>query len=150
MPTRPLEADPAALRRPNATHDPALRSWVASANAPGTDFPIQNLPFGVFRRRGAGESARVGVAIGDRILDLTAAAQQGAFDEEAPEAVEAASACDQPSLNTLMALGAGHWSALRLAISRVLRARARERVITGFGSCSFREPLDDAAALGIA
>ena len=108
----------------NETHDPRLTSWVPSANLPDADFPIQNLPFGVFRRRGAGESACVGVAIGDRILDLTAAAQQGAFDEEAPEAVEAASACDQPSLNTLMALGPGHWSALRLAVSRVLRADA--------------------------
>ncbi|MDE3217722.1 MAG: fumarylacetoacetase, partial [Gemmatimonadota bacterium] len=54
------------------THDPALRSWVASANAPDTDFPIQNLPFGVFRRLGAGARPSVGVAIGDRIVDLAA------------------------------------------------------------------------------
>jgi fumarylacetoacetase len=55
----------------DATHDPALRSWVASANAPECDFPIQNLPFGRFRAQDG--SARIGVAIGDRILDLRAA-----------------------------------------------------------------------------
>jgi fumarylacetoacetase len=51
----------------NATHDPGLRSWVESANAPDTDFPIQNLPFGVFDD---GRGARGGVALGDRIVDL--------------------------------------------------------------------------------
>ena len=56
------------------THDPALDSWVASAKAHG-DFPIQNLPFGVFAP--PGEEARIGVAIGDSILDLRAAAQAG-------------------------------------------------------------------------
>ena len=55
----------------NPTHDPRLKSWVESANESGTDFPIQNLPLGVFRRagRGAGPPA-IGVAIGDQILDL--------------------------------------------------------------------------------
>jgi len=52
------------------THDPKAQSWLESANAPDTDFPIQNLPFGVFWRHGTGGEARVGVAIGDRILDL--------------------------------------------------------------------------------
>src|SRR5271165_6526027 len=50
------------------THDTALRSFVASANAPDGDFPIQNLPYAVFRKRG--ESPRVGVGIGDAILDV--------------------------------------------------------------------------------
>ncbi|MBS0400331.1 MAG: fumarylacetoacetase, partial [Proteobacteria bacterium] len=54
----------------NATHDPAARSWVDSANAPGADFPIQNLPFGVFRRAGTSETWRGGVAIGEFVLDL--------------------------------------------------------------------------------
>ena len=40
----------------NETHDPSLRSWVASANAAGNDFPLQNLPFAVFRRKGSGEA----------------------------------------------------------------------------------------------
>ena len=42
----------------DATHDPALRSWVASANEPDTDFPIQNLPLGRFRRVGSDEPLR--------------------------------------------------------------------------------------------
>ena len=52
------------------THDPALRSWVESANAPDADFPIQNLPFATFQ---SGREAHAGVGIGDRILDVTAA-----------------------------------------------------------------------------
>ena len=53
----------------NQTHDPARRSWVESANDPDQDFPIQNLPFGAFSTDGG--SVHIGVAIGDRILDLT-------------------------------------------------------------------------------
>jgi fumarylacetoacetase len=56
----------------DGTHDPALRSWVESANEAGCDFPIQNLPFGIFRRKGTKEAPRGGVAIGDQILDLAA------------------------------------------------------------------------------
>jgi fumarylacetoacetase len=51
------------------THDPELRSWIASANRPECDFPIQNLPLGVFRKPGD-PRPRLGVAIGDFILDL--------------------------------------------------------------------------------
>jgi fumarylacetoacetase len=58
----------------NETHDPARRSWVASANEPGVDFSIQNLPFGIFRRLGSAEPGRGGVAIGDLILDIAACA----------------------------------------------------------------------------
>jgi fumarylacetoacetase len=54
------------------THDPALRSWVESANQPGCDFPIQNLPFATFRHFAG---THVGVAIGDRVLDVTEALQ---------------------------------------------------------------------------
>ena len=53
----------------NETHDPQLTSWVASANRPDADFPIQNLPFAVFRRRGSSEPWRGGVAIGDQIVE---------------------------------------------------------------------------------
>src|SRR5262245_3676027 len=52
----------------NETHDPNLRSWVESANDPNTDFPIQNLPVGLFNRNDSGP--RIGMAIGDQILDL--------------------------------------------------------------------------------
>src|SRR5262245_38079259 len=55
----------------NETHDPNLRSWVESANDPNTDFPIQNLPFGLFARLDLGSEPRVGVAIGDQVLDLS-------------------------------------------------------------------------------
>ncbi len=54
----------------NATHDPSLRSWVESANRPGCAFPIQNLPFTVFRRRGSREAFRGGVAIGNHSFGL--------------------------------------------------------------------------------
>src|SRR5690349_9644938 len=98
----------------NETHDPALHSWVDSANRAGGDFPIQNLPFAVFRRRGANEAWRGGVAIGDQIVDLAAMAAAGVFNGAAGEAVRAAA---QDKLNDLMALGQPAWTALRLALS---------------------------------
>ena len=110
----------------NETHDPALRSWVASANQAQTDFPIQNLPFAVFRRQGSAEAYRGGVAIGDQILDLAAVAARGVLSGAAAAAVQAASG---DSLNALMALGQPAWSALRLALSRALREGAPEQAI---------------------
>jgi len=104
----------------NETHDAAFRSWVASANAEGTDFPIQNLPFGVFRRRGTQEAFRIGVAIGDQILDMKAAVKAGVFLSAAAEATTG------DSLNAFMALGQPAWSALRLDLSRALRVGAAE------------------------
>ena len=59
----------------DATHNSKLKSWVESANDPAGDFPIQNLPFGVFRRKGSKQAPRGGVAIGDQILDLAAVGQ---------------------------------------------------------------------------
>ena len=64
----------------NETHDPARRSWVQSANDPSTDFPLQNLPFGVCRPRGSSAEFRACVAIGDQVLDLSAARDAGAFE----------------------------------------------------------------------
>ncbi len=54
----------------DSTHDPNLKSWVESANRPDTDFPVQNLPYASFRKRGE-ERVRAGVAIGDVLLDAT-------------------------------------------------------------------------------
>ncbi|TCS94387.1 fumarylacetoacetate hydrolase [Tepidimonas ignava] len=102
----------------NETHDPALRSWVASAQAPGTDFPIQNLPLAIVRRRGRGEPWRGGVAIGDQIVDLAALHRAHPWEGLAAEALAAAA---QPKLNALMGLGPAHWSALRRALSQALR-----------------------------
>jgi fumarylacetoacetase len=108
----------------NETHNPALGSWVTSANLAGSDFPIQNLPFAVFRRQGSREAFRCGVAIGDQILDLGAMANVGFFSGEAAAALQAGA---QDKLNALMALGAGAWSALRLALSRALREGSDEQ-----------------------
>ena len=102
----------------NETHSPQLRSWVASANIEGGDFPIQNLPFGVFREAGSTQAFRVGVAIGDAVLDLTAAHTTGAFSGDASLA---AKACCATTLNAFMAMGPRAWSSLRQALSRVLR-----------------------------
>jgi fumarylacetoacetase len=99
----------------NRTHDPARRSWLASANDPETDFPLQNLPFGVFRE--AGGSARGGIAIGDRIVDLGQALRAGLFSGAAAEAAAAASG---PILNPLLQLGTAHASALRAALADLL------------------------------
>ncbi|MDE2049727.1 MAG: fumarylacetoacetase [Gammaproteobacteria bacterium] len=106
---------------PDPTHDPRLRSWVASANVPGCDFPIQNLPFGVFRRAGGGESFRCGIAIGDCVLDLGALDMLGPFEGLGAEAL---AACAEPSLNRLMALGRQSWAALRRGVSACLREGA--------------------------
>src|SRR5690606_4294559 len=106
------------------THDPAARSWVASAHAEGCDFPLQNLPFGVFRRAGTNEAFRGGIAIGDRILDIGRAHADGHFTGEA--ALAAAHAA-RSELNGFMALGPRYWRALRLAAFRLLRADSPAR-----------------------
>ncbi len=104
------------------THDSTVQSWVESANVAGSDFPIQNLPFGVFRLRHTGAQARVGVAIGDRILDLDAMQGQGLLAEEGVRL--AANACASDSLNPLMSLGAGPRRALRRSLHAILRQDA--------------------------
>jgi fumarylacetoacetase len=102
----------------NATHDPSLRSWVESANQNDTDFPIQNLPFGVFRPQGSAEPSRIGVAIGDQILDLVICCEAG-FLQELPEKLR--EGCAAPNLNPLMAMGSDAVSALRRCLSELLR-----------------------------
>lgn len=106
----------------NETHNPALKSWLPSANELGTDFPIQNLPFAIFRRKVGNEAFRGGVAIGDQVLDLAAACTL--FDGDAGRAAQAASAS---TLNALMSLGPSAWHALRIALSRALRDGAPQR-----------------------
>jgi len=108
----------------NETHDPTLRSWLASANQQGTDFPIQNLPFAVFRHQGSDESFRGSVAIGDYVLDLAAVSDKGLLSSDAASAAKAASAS---TLNAFMAMGPVAWSALRLALSRALREGASQQ-----------------------
>jgi fumarylacetoacetase len=92
----------------DGTCDPALQSWVESANDPATDFPIQNLPFG--RYRSDGGEPRIGVAIGDRIVDL-----------------QRADLVRDPDMNALMASGRGAIAALRQAISQGVRTGSAQR-----------------------
>lgn len=97
------------MNRLNTTHDPALRSWVESANDPATEFPIQNLPFGRFRHGGETQW-RIGVAIGDQVLDL-----------------REAGLIDQIDMNGLMQITPQARRALREAISEGLREGSEQR-----------------------
>lgn len=103
------------------THAPDRTSWVPGADG-HADFPIQNLPLGVFSREG--ESPRGGIAIGDSILDLAALTRSGLLEGEA---MVAASAACAPTLNAMLALGAGPRRALRRRVSAVLCTGAPER-----------------------
>jgi fumarylacetoacetase len=104
------------------THDPNAQSWVESANAPNCDFPLQNLPFGIFRRRDAATQPTqptVGVAIGDHVLDLAALQTERLFSDEITQ--HAAKACASSSLNALMSLGTAPRQALRRRLHSILR-----------------------------
>jgi fumarylacetoacetase len=100
----------------NETHDPALTSWIESANSPDTDFPIQNLPFGVFSRRGEAER-RVGVAIGDKIVDVAESLGANLWTGEARDV---ARWCDRPTLNELMQAPKDSLSRFRARLSELL------------------------------
>jgi fumarylacetoacetase len=127
----------------NQTHDATLASWVDSARG-HPDFAIQNLPFGVFRRRGSRQAPTVGIAIGDQILDLTACTGAVGFPTG-----PVASACAEPALNQLMALGRSHWAALREGVSTLLAAdspvyrrepRIGERILVPMGEAELFVP----------
>jgi fumarylacetoacetase len=106
------------------THDPALTTWVPAAQSGKSDFPVQNLPFGAFRRRSGSEATRIGIAIGDSILDIVQTLDKGLLEGAA---AASASACRSGRLNELMGLGRAPLSALRLAVSRLLRVGAERR-----------------------
>ena len=130
--------------RLDATHDPQRQSWVTSANG-HTDFPIQNLPLGLFSPA-ADSRPRVGVAIGDQILDLAAAHQTGIFSGDASQVTALAGTA---SLNAVMALGPGPRRAWRQRMSEVLRAgapeqRAVEPLLHAASACTMHLP----AAIG--
>jgi len=116
----------------NHTHDAAARSWVASANQSAGDFPIQNLPFCVFRVRGSGQPFRGGVAIGDQIVDLALLSQAACLQGPAAQAAQAGA---QPSLNALMAMGPAAWSALRHGLFALLNADASASLQTTVQAC---------------
>lgn len=101
------------------THDHKSESWVESANSVGTDFPIQNLPFGIFRRgRGA---ATIGVAVGDSVVDVRGVANQRSLALGETATLEA---CRSESLNALMALETGTRRDLRKRLHALLRKGA--------------------------
>ncbi len=112
------------------THDPKTQSWVESANASDSDFPVQNLPFGVFRRRDASSDAKIGVAIGDNIVDIAGLRTENLLANS--DVKHAADACavwaadaNSPSaisLNALMALGSAPRRALRHRLYALLRS----------------------------
>lgn len=106
----------------NATHDPKLRSWVAAANVAGTDFPIQNLPFGRFRTAGSSEAFRIGVAIGDQILDLRAV---GLIDTDDMNVLMNASVKDRQALRAAISAGLAEGSGQQGAWSQALLAQAQ-------------------------
>ena len=111
------------------THDPRLESWVAAANDPATDFPIQNLPFGRFRRSGDVEW-RIGVAIGDRVLDL-----------------RGAGLIEHADANRLIALAPDARRALRLSLSQGLRSGSArqpswERAVVPLSAVELGVPCD--------
>lgn len=119
----------------NETHDPNLQSWVNTANDGKTDFPIQNLPFASFRVKGSDDAFSCGVAIGNDVLDLKAAANSAAF-ADLDESI--LSALAHSKLNPLMALGRNKWSALRLKLSQTLRKGAAEETVLK----SFLHPME--------
>lgn len=98
----------------NPTNDPKLVSWEPTAQ--GSDFPIQNLPWGIFSTA-ADSRARAGMRIGDFVLDVAAIAQAGLLSADLPKGIFEADA-----LNGFIALGAKAWSATRARLSELLRA----------------------------
>jgi fumarylacetoacetase len=124
------------------THDPGRRSWVATADG-HADFPLQNLPVGIFTPP-AGGGPRGGVAIGDEILDLGAAGRLGVFDGDSAPGAALAS---RPTLNEFFAAGASARTGLRRRLFEVLSAGASEAarlrpVLYPAGSCTIHLPAD--------
>jgi fumarylacetoacetase len=119
------------------THDPSRRSWIASANG-HADFPVQNLPFGVFSPEDG--EARPGVAIGDCILDLGALAASGLLSGDALAAAQAAGA----TLNAMLGLGERPRRALRAELSRLLSVGGPEATVApmlhAVASCTIHLP----------
>jgi fumarylacetoacetase len=102
------------------THDPALRSWEASANTGDSDFSLQNLPYGVFAPAGSADW-RIGVAIGAQVLDLRAAVQRGVFSSPVFSGPDRQS-LTADTLNAFMERGRPAWRRVRVQLSHALRA----------------------------
>ncbi|MFO1028696.1 MAG: fumarylacetoacetase [Acetobacteraceae bacterium] len=122
------------------THDAQRKCWVAGADG-HLEFPIQNLPLGIFST--PGDAPRGGIAIGERVLDISAARAAGLFDGEARVAAELAAG---PTLNQLLAAGPAARNALRRRVSQILSdpayAPLAPRMLHGAESCQMHLPLD--------
>jgi fumarylacetoacetase len=105
------------------SHDPALRSWVESANQPACDFPVQNLPLARFRRAGTDEPWRVGVAIGDQVLDLRLAREQCPWSKDGYALLEPLAAGD---LAAVMSRDKATRRLLRMVLSMALRSDSEQ------------------------
>ena len=116
----------------NQTHHPATKSWVESANTPACDFPVQNLPLAVFRRRGKNEAFRGGVAIGDQVIDLAALSNSGTLTGLAALVVKT---CAQPTLNEFLATGPVAWRALRHSLFALLELGASPAQMAALRQC---------------
>src|SRR6185369_3294385 len=112
----------------DATHDPELKSWVESANDPASDFPIQNLPFGIYRKKNSGEKPRGGAAIGDQVFDLAALGIDTG-----------------PTLNRFAAAGPKAWREVRKGVSGFLAKKQYrknlERHLTPIGKAELFVPM---------
>ncbi len=97
----------------------ALRSWINSANGGATDFPLENLPCGVFSEEG--EAPRCGVAIGDFVLDVAALERAGVI------ALAGGPLLQEPRWNPLMVAGPSVWAALRARLTALLAEGSTER-----------------------
>jgi fumarylacetoacetase len=100
-----------------ATLDASRKSWIESANAPTSDFPIQNLPFGIFSNT-LNATRRAGVAIGDEIVDLAALESAGLLT--VPSSSHGDSVFVRDGLNDFIALGRDVWRSVRIQLSRLL------------------------------
>jgi fumarylacetoacetase len=125
-----------------ATRAPALKSWIESANDRFNDFPIQNLPFGIFADE-INPLPRAGVAIGDWILDLAVVYREGLIEGEAVFA--------QRTLNAFIALGRDAWRRVRVQVSALLAAGCdilknntalRARALVPRASATLHLPID--------
>jgi len=117
---------------------PLMKSWVASANAKGNPFPLNNLPYGVFSTKGT--DPRCGVAIGDMILDCQAAEESGLID------LGDTALLDVPFWNDLMEEGPAVWAALRNRLMALLAEGSPERdkvepLLTAIGEATLHMPL---------
>jgi fumarylacetoacetase len=111
------------------THDPRAVSWLPSANRDDCEFPLQNLPFAVFRRDGT-DRFRGGVAIGDQIIDLAAAVRLSGIDAQAAAGIRAGA---ESSLNSLMQMGPDVSNAVRRVLFEGMRAGSKLQA--GLQSC---------------